>query len=201
LLTRILTRPNIAVGEAVREIEVKPKPDEDEAALFRAAIRGVKPLTAAQRVAANGPKPRARARFSRAEGEVVLDEILRGSPDEPEPQAADPAAFSRPGVSAATLRKLRRGQFRVQAELDLHGLTQAEAKVQLREFLTAAVHSKARCLRIVHGKGLRSGPKGPVLRELVNRVLRRWAPVLAFSSARQADGGTGAVYVLLDSSA
>ncbi len=176
---------------------MKPKPDEDEAALFREAVRGVKPLTPAQRVAAAAPKPRARARFSRADRQAVLEEILHGSPDEPELDAADPSLFARPGVSASTLRKLRRGQFRVQAELDLHGLTQAQAKLQLHEFLLAAQHSGARCLRIVHGKGLRSGPKGPVLRELVNRMLRRCAPVLAFTSARQVDGGTGAVYVLL----
>jgi DNA-nicking Smr family endonuclease len=182
LLTRILTRANIAVEETVREIEVKPKPDEDEAALFRAATRGVKPLTHTVRVAGDAPKPRARARFA---------------PAEPELDAADPALFARPGVSATTLRKLRRGKLRVQAELDLHGLTEAQAKVQLREFLSAALQHNARCLRIVHGKGLRSGAKGPVLRPLVNRVLRRCAPVLAFASARQVDGGTGAVYVLL----
>jgi DNA-nicking Smr family endonuclease len=197
LLTRIFTASNIAVGQAIREVEVKPKPDEDEAALFREAIRGVKPLTHAQRVAAAAPKPRARARFTRADRQAVLEEILHGSPDEPALETADASLFVRPGVSATTLRKLRRGQFRVQAELDLHGLTQAEAKVQLREFLIAAVNGNARCLRIVHGKGLRSGPKGPVLRELVNRTLRRYAPVLAFASARQVDGGTGALYVLL----
>jgi DNA-nicking Smr family endonuclease len=177
---------------------VKPKPDEDEAALFRAATRGVKPLTHAVRVARDAPKPRARARFARADRQAVLEEILHGSPDEPQLDAADPALFARSGVSAATLRKLRQGKFRVQAELDLHGLTEAEAKVQLREFLSAALQRNARCLRIVHGKGLRSGAKGPVLRPLVNRVLRRCAPVLAFASARQVDGGTGAVYVLLE---
>src|SRR5580658_6995914 len=187
----------MAVEEHVREIEVKPKPDEDEAALFREATRGVKPLTRAVAVSPDAPKPRARARFTRADRQAVLEEILNGSPDEPELNAADPSLFARPGVSASTLRKLRRGQYRVQAELDLHGLTQDEATVQLREFLLASLHSRARCLRIVHGKGLRSGAKGPVLRELVNRTLRRCAPVLAFTSARQVDGGTGAVYVLL----
>lgn len=176
---------------------MKPKPDEDEAALFREATRGVKPLTHAQRVAAAAPKARAGARFTRADRQAVLEEMLHGSPDEPELDAAEASRFARPGVSATTLRKLRRGQYRVQAELDLHGLTQAEAKLQLQEFLLAAQHGDVRCLRIVHGKGLRSGPKGPVLRELVNRILKRSAPVLAFTSARQVDGGTGAVYVLL----
>jgi DNA-nicking Smr family endonuclease len=177
---------------------VKPKPDEDEIGLFREAIRGVKPLSHAVRVTTEPPKPRPRARFSRADRMLVLEEILRGSADEPELTAADPTLFARPGVSETTLRKLRRGQYRVQAELDLHGLSLSEAKVQLREFLTESLQRNARCLRIVHGKGLRSGPKGPVLRQLVNSALRRTAPVLAFVSARQVDGGTGALYVLLN---
>jgi DNA-nicking Smr family endonuclease len=176
---------------------VKPKPDDNDTALFREALRGVKPLAAPTRVAGEPAKPRARARFARADRQQVLEELLQGSADEPDLVAADPSQFARPGVPAATLRKLRRGQFRVQAELDLHGLTQVQARVQLREFLSAALQQNARCVRIVHGKGLRSGPNGPVLRQLVNSVLRRTAAVLAFSSARQVDGGTGAVYVLL----
>ena len=176
---------------------MKPKPDEDDTALFREATRGVKPLATAAPVLAEAPKPRARVHFARADRRQVLEEILHGSADEPELVAADPTFFARPGVPATTLRKLRRGQYRVQAELDLHGLTQAQAKVQLREFLNGAWQRDVRCLRIVHGKGLRSGPSGPVLRQLVNSVLRRTASVLAFTSARQVDGGTGAVYVLL----
>ncbi|HEV2701092.1 MAG TPA: Smr/MutS family protein [Steroidobacteraceae bacterium] len=178
---------------------MKPKPDAEGAALFRAATRGVKPLTHALPVSADAPKPRVRARFTRADRQAVLDEILHGAPDEPQISAADPSLFARPVVSATTLRKLRRGQYRVQAELDLHGLTQAQARLQLSEFLAAALAGNARCVRIVHGKGLRSGSKGPVLRQLVNGVLRRSAQVLAFASARQVDGGTGAVYVLLES--
>ncbi len=179
---------------------MKPKPDEDDAALFREAIRGVKPLTHAVRVAGNPPKPRARARFARADRRQVLEEIQPGAADEPDLAAADPSLFARPTVPATTLRKLRRGQYRVQAELDLHGLTQAEAKVQLHEFLITALQRNVRCLRIVHGKGLRSGSRGPVLRQLVNSTLRRTAQVLAFASARQVDGGTGALYVLLEAS-
>ncbi len=180
---------------------MKRKPDEDEIALFREATRDVKPLALPARVAGDPPKPRARARFARAERGQVLEEILHGSTDEPDLVAADPTQFARPGVAESTLRKLRRGQYRVQAELDLHGLTQAQARMQLREFLLAALQRDTRCLRIVHGKGLRSGPNGPVLRQLVNNVLRRTAQVLAFTSARQVDGGTGAVYVLLDGGA
>jgi DNA-nicking Smr family endonuclease len=177
---------------------VKPKPDKDDTTLFREATRDVKPLSRAARVVGDAPKPRARARFTRADQLSVLADAPYGSPDEPELIAADPSSFARPGVSAVTLRKLRRGQYRTQAELDLHGLTQAEAQVRLREFLITALQRNVRCVRIVHGKGLRSGPKGPVLRQLVDRALRRTHQVLAFTSARQVDGGTGALYVLLD---
>ncbi len=85
----------------------------------------------------------------------------------------------------------------MQREIDLHGLTVAEAKAALRQFLVAALEQQVRCVRIIHGKGLRSGHRGPVLKGAVNAMLRRSDAVLAYVSARQVDGGTGAVYVLL----
>jgi DNA-nicking Smr family endonuclease len=85
----------------------------------------------------------------------------------------------------------------VQRELDLHGLTVVEAKAVLRRFLIRALEEQVRCVRIIHGKGLRSGHRGPVLKSTVAAVLRRTGAVLAFVSARPVDGGTGAVYVLL----
>ncbi len=103
----------------------------------------------------------------------------------------------RPQVQLGVLRRLRRGEYRVQREIDLHGLTVAEAKHALRQFLIDALEHEMRCVRIIHGKGLRSGHRGPVLKAAVNAVLRRTGAVLAYVSARQVDGGTGAVYVLL----
>jgi DNA-nicking Smr family endonuclease len=85
----------------------------------------------------------------------------------------------------------------VQAEIDLHGMTLAEARPRLEAFVRRSASSNKHCVRIVHGKGLGSGDRGPVLKAAVNRWLRRWDVVLAFTSARQVDGGTGAVYVLL----
>jgi len=76
-------------------------------------------------------------------------------------------------------------------------MTVVEAKLALREFLLRALEQHVRCVRIVHGKGLRSGPRGPVLKAAVSGVLRRTGAVLAYVSARPVDGGTGAVYVLL----
>ena len=95
------------------------------------------------------------------------------------------------------LRRLRRGQYRVEDEIDLHGLTVQEASEQLSAFLRAARARQLRCVRIIHGKGLRSGTRGPVLKNTVNALLRRCDPVLAFASARPVAGGTGAALVLL----
>jgi len=95
------------------------------------------------------------------------------------------------------MRRLRRGYYRVEAELDLHGLIVAEAKRELRDFLARCIARQQRCVRIIHGKGLGSGPRGPVLKQAVNVILRRTENVVAFCSANPRDGGTGAIYVLL----
>ena len=170
--------------------------DTEEARLFREAVRGVKPL----RASAPPPrKPRARphARFTRADRAAVLRESLDPHAADPEQVAGEALAFHRPQIPAAVLRRLRRGDYRVQREIDLHGLTVAEAKLALREFLIGALEQRVRCVRIVHGKGLRSGHRGPVLKAAVSTLLRRTGAVLAYVSARAVDGGTGAVYVLL----
>ena len=175
---------------------MNPKLDEDETHLFREAMRDVKPLVQGVPTP-DSPRPPARARFTRADRHAVLQESLHTDVGDPELASGEELAFARDGVQNGVLRKLRRGQFRVQAEIDLHGLTVPEAKEALRSFLAEALERGIRCVRIVHGKGLRSGNRGPVLKSAVSGVLRRIGPVLAYVSARQVDGGTGALYVLL----
>ncbi|HET9389518.1 MAG TPA: Smr/MutS family protein [Steroidobacteraceae bacterium] len=172
------------------------KPEEDEARLFREAVRDVKPLSREAPVP-EGPRPAPQARFARADRLAVLQESLHGDLVDPALAGGEELVFNRAGVHASILRKLRRGQYRVQAEIDLHGLNVSDAKEALREFIASALHQHLRCVRIVHGKGLRSGHRGPVLKTAVSHVLRRIGPVLAYVSARQVDGGTGALYVLL----
>jgi len=171
--------------------------DPDEAArLFREAVRGVKPLgSTAGPARAPGPKPR--ARFARADRAAVLRESLEADPPDPALAGGEELVFRRPGVQTSVLRRLKRGEYRIEREIDLHGLTVAEAKQALRQFLIDALERQVRCVRIVHGKGLRSGHRGPVLKGAVEAVLRRTGAVLAYVSARRTDGGTGAVYVLL----
>jgi DNA-nicking Smr family endonuclease len=173
-------------------------PEQEEAALFRQAMAGVQPLKARARVPPPKRAVRARARFARAERAAVLRESLEPGTDLFEVQPGDELRFARPGVSEQVLRSLRRGLYRVEAETDLHGLNANDAAAHLREFLRAARARDLRCVRIIHGKGLRSGARGPVLKNTVNALLRRADAVLAFASARQADGGTGATLVLLE---
>ena len=170
--------------------------DTENARLFREAVRGVRPLRA-HTSPARPPRARPRARFARADRAAVLRESLEAQAFDPEALTGEALAFNRPQIPTAVLRRLRRGDYRVQREIDLHGMTVAEAKLALREFLVGALEQHVRCVRIVHGKGLRSGHRGPVLKAAVSAVLRRTGAVLAYVSARPVDGGTGAVYVLL----
>jgi DNA-nicking Smr family endonuclease len=177
---------------------VKRRVTEEEAALFAAAMRDVKPLRHQPKVLPQKKRRSARATFSRREQADVLRESLQGASQDPLVAAGDELVFRREGIQDDVIRKLRRGQYRVEREIDLHGMTALDAKQALRQFLAAAVLSQVRCVRIVHGKGLRSGHRGPVLKNTTAALLRRTGAVLAFVSARQVDGGTGAVYVLLE---
>ena len=169
--------------------------ESDEKRLFREAVRDVKRLRTPPRVTA--PKPRPQARFARLDERKVLQESLELSPGDLLAETGEELNFRRAGIKDGILRKLRRGEYRVEAELDLHGLTVVEAKTRLRDFLEEMLRSSVRCVRIIHGKGLRSGHRGPVLKHTASLVLQKTDAVLAFTSARPVDGGTGAIYVLL----
>jgi DNA-nicking Smr family endonuclease len=108
--------------------------------------------------------------------------------------------FSRPGVPAAALRKLKRGGWVIAAELDLHGLRSDEARNALADFLLQCSRGDRRCVRIIHGKGLRSRNREPVLKHKLRHWLMQREDVLAFCQARPVDGGGGAAVVLLKSS-
>ena len=173
--------------------------DDDERALFRDAVRDVRPLRTSQRAIARRPRPRARARFTREERLAVLRESLATPADRLSPvaEAGEELLFRRESVSPAVFRQLRRGAYRVEAECDLHGLTQADALPRLSAFVAEALYDGCRIVRVVHGKGLGSGRRGPVLKRLVNAYLQRVDAVLAFASGREVDGGVGATLVLL----
>jgi DNA-nicking Smr family endonuclease len=169
-------------------------PEQD---VFREAMRDVKPIETPARVLAPKRKPPAKARFTAADRAMVLVESLKGVGDGEIGDTGDEISFRRVGVQDGVMRKLKRGEYRVEDTCDLHGLRADEAKACLREFLAQALAHNRRCVRIIHGKGKNSGPRGPVIKTAVNMVLRKTGPVLAFTSARRVDGGTGAINVLL----
>jgi DNA-nicking Smr family endonuclease len=170
---------------------------DDDDDLFRRALADAKPLRTARRAEEVIRKPAPKARFARADERAVLRESLEADIDDTETHSGESLRFHRPSVGRRTMRRLARGNFSVQDEIDLHGMTVTEAKPRLTEFIERCAKEGRLCVRVVHGKGLGSGHRGPVLKQKVNRWLRQWDVVLAFVSTRQVDGGTGAIYVLL----
>ena len=109
----------------------------------------------------------------------------------------DRIAFLAPGLQKNVLKKLRKGQYGLNAEIDLHGLTSHNAKQQLLNFLHDCVENGIRCVHVIHGKGYNSPDSHPVLKNDINLWLRQHKDVLAFCSAPPKAGGSGAVFVLL----
>lgn len=173
------------------------KPGPDERVLFRREMAGAKPVKSKSRRNPDKSLPSARPLSREADDLAVMAELLRDDPDDPEIESGDDLSYHQPGVRLSVMRRLRRGHYRCQAELDLHGYFVGDAKIAVIAFLHEALDKNHRCLRIVHGKGLRSGNRGPVLKTKLANWLRQRQEVLAYTSARQVDGGTGTVYVLL----
>lgn len=172
------------------------EPSEEEKALFRSAVADAQPLPQ-ERIAPhrNPPPPQPK---QREEDELqVLDDMLSDYIDPSELETGEELFYCCSGLQHNVLRKLRRGHYAVEAELDLHGMRVAEARQALSTFLHTALSRQMKTVRIIHGKGNGSFNKQPVLKGKVNTWLRQRIEVLAFSSARPVDGGTGAVYVLL----
>jgi DNA-nicking Smr family endonuclease len=171
---------------------------EEEVSLFREAVSDAVPLRApARHVGRTTEAPPVPVR-SLLDEHAALDESRRAPIDwESALETGEELAFARDGVSLQVLRKLRRGHWVVQGHLDLHGLNRVEARAALAEFLGAATRRAHRCVRIVHGKGLGSKNREPVLKGKVRVWLAQRDEVLAFCQAPAAQGGGGAVLVLL----
>lgn len=170
---------------------------EDERRLFREAMTEVRPLATDRRAPDDAPRPRPRAAQREADEAAARAALASGALDDPELDLAEELSHARPGVQRRVLRRLRRGQYAMQAELDLHGLSRAEAGRALPAFLADCRSRGLTGVRVIHGKGRRSANEGPVLKPAVAAWLRRRADVLAFCTARPVDGGGGALYVLL----
>lgn len=176
----------------------KPPAPEDDAQLFRREMRGVAPAKPVNRVepfrSLPPPVPAKRQEDERA----VLDELARLACDDDLIEFEDDGVFLRPGLPRDILRKLRRTHWVIQDHIDLHGLTGDEAVAQTALFLADCRRRGKRCVRIVHGKGLRSPGREPVLKRRIRKLLTRRDEVLAFVEPRAIHGGAGAVVVLLE---
>lgn len=166
---------------------------ESDRKLFRESVGPLRRVRSDPPPGDDKPPPRPVPAFSRADEQEVLGELLSPTYD---PDLGE-TFYAQPGLQTRTIRKLKRGQFRIDAELDLHAMTESAARRTLVEFLSECQKEGARCVRVIHGKGLRSGAEGPVIKPMVERELRRRKQVLAFCSARPVHGGAGAVYALL----
>ena len=156
------------------------------------------PLRRVAHAAPERPRPAPRARQRERDDRAVLVEAISDAFDAESLLDTDDAlSFRRRGVGVDVVRKLRRGVWVLQGELDLHGLRRDEARERLAAFLREAAKSGKRCVRVVHGKGLGSPGREPVLKGKVKSWLIQRSEVLAFTHARPADGGHGALIVLL----
>ena len=170
--------------------------DDDDYALSREAIGPVKPMPASAPAPAR-PRPKPAARMAERDEIESRSEFQRGLDDFSALAAGDVLSHRRDNVPAHVFQRLKRGRFSAQDELDLHGATVVQAESLLRQFIIEAHAHEFGCVRIIHGKGRRDDGGLPVLKNLVDRLLRQRGDVLAFHSAPATQGGTGAVVVLL----
>ena len=203
------------LSEARKAAPSKDRPPRSRAAARMAAstaadvdlrdvFADVKPLAASNRATLARSQPEASAAQRLADEADALAMSRYGA--EPSPSRWEPGqeheaeqTFLRKGLAQDLLARLRRGHWTVQGELDLHRLTRDEARDALAEFLLEARNSGWRCVRIVHGKGLSSPNREPVLKAKVRRWLSQRDEVLAYCEAPRHSGGSGAVLVLLKS--
>jgi DNA-nicking Smr family endonuclease len=175
--------------------EKKRAADQD---LFSRAIGATQPLRPRPTVPLAPEPPPPIAVQQQLDEQRVLHEAISDEFDATTLLDIDDAlSFRRPGIGVDVTRKLRKGGWTIQGEIDLHGLRRDEAREALAAFLRDAIRRGWRCVRVVHGKGLGSPGKTPVLKGKVQGWLMQKDEVLAFVQARGDEGGAGAVVVLL----
>jgi DNA-nicking Smr family endonuclease len=171
--------------------------DADDLELFREAIKDAKPLKH-ERVLLRPPPPSPIPhQFIRDEQQALVDSLSDDYIPAHELESGEELLYLREGHSPDILRKLRRSHWVIQEQLDLHGMLVDEARAYTAEFLNQCKKRGIRCVRIIHGKGLGSKNREPVLKHKLRGWLMQRDEVIAYCQARQMDGGSGAVVVLL----
>ena len=186
-----------AAEQAAREREHSAR-EKRERELFATTVGRVLPLRKAAPAVMARPRPRAIPHQRHRDEAAVLVEAISDEFDvESLLETDDALSFRRRGIGAEVVRKLRRGVWAIQAQLDLHGSRRDEARERLAAFLRDAVRAHLRCVRVIQGKGHGSPGREPVLKAKVKGWLVQKNEVLAFVQARASDGGHGALVVLL----
>lgn len=177
-----------------------PRDEDNEFALFRDAVADVQPVRVSARAMLEKPRPKPIPnQLLRDDREVLKEALSDPLPGSDEFETSETSVFVRPGLPKNVARRLRNGYWSVRLELDLHGHTADEARTELVEFIHRARNQGERCVRIIHGKGLRSQSGEPVLKQKVRHWLTQKDEILAFVEAAPAGGGAGAVVALLKS--
>jgi DNA-nicking Smr family endonuclease len=198
-------RNTLKAQEALRIQEAKALAEQEkqrlaEANLFANAVGKVTPIANPQKVLHTPARPQPIARQHIADEQAALRESLSDEfTFETLMDTDENLSFAQVGIGSDVLSKLRRGHWVIQSQLDLHGLRRDDARDRLGEFLRTARKNGHRCVRVIHGKGNGSVGKAPVLKQKVRIWLSQKDEVLAFCQARAADGGAGALIVLLKS--
>ena len=174
-------------------------PDDEDIALFRHSVGDVIPINQNTAVL---DKPKSRRKPVRPEENPGLERESHGEgpfvPESFRVSASDRIEYRKPGLQDKVFRKLRLGQLEIRAELDLHGMTTAKARLALGRFMAQTRRYQSQtCVRIIHGKGYGSKDGRPVIKQYLQMWLQEHPNVLAYASCQASDGGTGAVYVLI----
>jgi len=171
--------------------------DDNGKDLFLEAVKGARPLKAL-RLHHTGPLPKPIPKqFLKDERQALVDSLSDHYIPAHELESGEELLYLREGHSPDILSKLRRGNWVVQAAIDLHGLIADEARLYVAEFLADCKKRGIRCVRIIHGKGLGSRNREPILKHKLRGWLMQKDEVIAYAQARKEDGGSGAVIVLL----
>lgn len=174
------------------EDKIKHPNLDADSALFRESIGNVRRLKSDKHVfSPSKPKPIKKHFSQTAEHELLVSHI------DPPVEGHESSFYAQTGLNHKTIRRLKRGDFHINSILDLHGMTQAIAQPAIIEFINQQVELAQRYTIIVHGKGMGSGNKHPVLKNLTLNILTAHPKVLAYTSAQEKDGGTGALYILM----
>jgi DNA-nicking Smr family endonuclease len=201
LVKREIEAAALKAAQLATEKALERRKVESEKNLFILAAGAVKPLPD-RRIAVlkKAPPPPKVMQYQQDEKAVLIEAISDEFDVGTLLDVDDLLSFRRPGIGPDVTRKLRRGDWSIQRQLDLHGLRRDEAREQLSFFIREAHKQGIRCVRVVHGKGLGSPGKAPVLKSRVHSWLVQKIEVLAFVQAKPADGGGGALVVLLTGS-